>query len=116
MIDLTGPINDLVDTLEDAGIRSVSVDPAEINTPGVWVQFTGFEADLLGGYTISTALVCIVGDISPLRSLATLSELVDKVLTVVDPSGPITAVAVNMPGAKPLPGLRIPFDLPTCYP
>lgn len=111
-----------MDSLADAlaaveGIRGASTDPAKLNVfPAVWVQATQIDLDLLGGYTIATRLVLLVPDNGHDRSMRALGALLSLVLTVVDPTGPITPQPTILPGSPTtLPGLAVPFDLHDTY-
>lgn len=108
------PLDDLAAALEAVeGIRSASVDPAKVTTPGVWIQGTGIELDRLAGYTLTTRLVLVVDNNGQRRAMTALAGLLNKVLTVVDPAGPITPREVTLPGdaGAALPGLAVPFNL-----
>ena len=107
-------LDNLAAALVAAGIRSASVNPADVLLPGVWIQVAGVELDLLAGHTIGLNLVAITGDTGPARSMADLAETFNKVVTVIDPTGQSRMVSVTLPGNPPLPGLSIPFDLPIC--
>lgn len=106
------PLDDLAATLRAGGVRSASRNPAEVNTPGVWVRFTGFEFEFLGGYTITATLHLVVADNGIDRSASALVELLNKVTAVVDPTGPVVPQSLILPsGPKALPGLAAPIAL-----
>lgn len=108
-------VDALVELLDDVeGIRSVSVELAEVKTPGVFVKVLGFTFDRHKGYTLNTQLLLLVADQNPRRSAKALIDLLNLVLTAVTPSGPVTARTVitpNHPGG--LPGLVVPLDVIT---
>jgi hypothetical protein len=106
------PLDDLAAALKAGGVRSASTNPAEINTPGVWIRLTGISFDLLGGYTLNTVLHLVVADNGVQRSAVALVALLNKVTAVVDPSDTVTPAGVTLPAnPAPLPGLAVPFDL-----
>lgn len=106
-------VDELVAALKAGGIRSVSVDPADINPPGVLVKVTGVDLDLLAGLTITTELLCVVPDNGQRRSMTALAALFNQVTTVVDPTAATRVVSVLLlENQAPLPGLSVPFDLP----
>lgn len=108
-------IDDLVEHLKTAeGLNSVSLTASKVRAPGVWVQVTGFTFDQLKGYTLNTRLVLVVPDRDAEKAQGDLIALLNKVLTVVKPSGPVTARTVILPGTPaPLPGLAFPLDVRT---
>lgn len=96
------------------GIRDVDVEAAKVKTPGVIVKVLGFTLDRAKGYTLNTQLLLIVGDKDPVRAAKALVDLLNLVLTVVTPSGPVTARTVITPNASTgLPGLVVPLDVLT---
>lgn len=115
-LDLTA-VDDLVDTLKAAlDSDNVTVDPARLNLPGVLVKLDGIDFDLLAGaaHTITTRLYLIVGDAPRRVALDRLADLLDDVLTVVDPTGRVLLQDVVLPtSGTPMPALVVPFDLPT---
>lgn len=113
-----GAMDDLAGALAAVdGIRAASTDPAKLNvTPAVWVQAVQIDLDLLAGYTIGTRLLCLVADNGHERSMRALGDLLSLVLTVVDPTGPITPAPTILPGSLTVyPGLAVPFDLHATY-
>jgi hypothetical protein len=108
-------LDDLVTHLKGAeGLTSVSLKGATVHPPGVWVQVLGFTFDQLKGYTINARLLLVVADRDPDKAQSDLIDLLNKVLTVVRPSGPITARTVVLPNAPaPLPGLAFPLNVST---
>lgn len=113
-VDL-GVLDDVAAQLVDAGVRSASTDPAKVNTPGVFIACGPIEVTRLdGGQTITAQLHLVVGDNGVKRSRDALIELLNKVLTVVTPDGPMTPQAIQLPKSpKPLPGLIVPVNIET---
>ncbi len=117
---MSGPLNlewlgELVTALEGVdGIRSVSLDAVDLEPlPGVLIRPTSFALDLLGGFTPTADLFVVVPDQTHDRALAELVPLVNAVLEVIDPAGPIAAATVQFPEGVRLPALLIPYDDPT---
>lgn len=108
-------LDDLAQLLKDAGVRSASTDPAEVNTPGVFIACGPITLDKLDdGVTIQADLRLVVADNGLKRSRDALMTLLGKVLTVVTPDGPMTPQAVVLPkNPKPLPGLTVPVLIET---
>lgn len=105
-------------------IRSVSLNPDEVQLPGVWVRFDQLEEDVLAGLTVRVTVHMIVssagGFARQLAGLAELRNLVKPVLaTYGGPAGPTTRVGVILStsaGAQPMPALAVPLDLSTRQP
>jgi hypothetical protein len=111
-LDLT-PVAELRELLTTAGIRNAE-DPAQLTPPGVLVKVETFTQDTLAGLQLTTRLFCIVPDQDHERASAELVALVNTVLTVVDPDGPVAAASVVLPGdAARLPAMTIPLNLYT---
>jgi hypothetical protein len=115
MLDLEW-LTELTTALEGAaGIRSVTLDPAQLEPlPGVLIRPTGFALDLLDGFTPTADLFIVVPDQPHPRALAELVPLANAVLEVIDPAGPVRVATVQLPdnGGR-LPALLIPYDDPT---
>lgn len=121
-------LDELVDALKGADpsgeiIRSVSIDPDELQLPGVWVRFDGLTDNLLAGVTVNLTLFLIVPNAGGIkRVLAALAGLRNTVLPVVrtygGPNGPTTRSSVLLPGTTPtpMPALAVPLDLLTSQP
>lgn len=107
------PVAELRALLTGAGIRNAE-DPAQLTPPGVLVQLQAFTQTTLDGLQLSTRLFCVVPDQDHERASAELVGLVNTVLTVLDPDGPITTASVVLPGDPArLPALSIPLNLYT---
>jgi hypothetical protein len=109
-----------LDALADAllahdEIRSVSLDPAEVNAPGVWISTPSIDVEFLnGGATLTPVLYLIVPDNGVTRSMRAAVELLNHVVEAVGlPSAAVTPARVALPSsASPLPALAFPIDLP----
>jgi hypothetical protein len=77
------------------------------------VSLSGFAVYTLDGIHAPTALVRAVVPDSPAgKASAELVELVNKLLEVVEPDGPITALGLVLPNdPAPLPCLSFPVNL-----
>lgn len=108
-------IDQLVALIEGVeGIKSVDVELAKVKTPGVFVSVAGYTFDRHRGHTINARLFLLVGDKNPINAAKALGELLNRVLTVLTPSGPVTARTVVTPHAPGgLPGLIFPLDVVT---
>lgn len=113
-LDLTA-VEELAQRLRDAGL-SASADPAEVNTPGVWVTL-----DTLAPVTVddSWELVCacflVCGDLPYPQAYASLQELYTSLAAAgVTPDGPVTHQGLVLPDSPTvLPALRVPVNLYT---
>ena len=111
-LDLS-PIAELRELLDTLDIRHAE-DPGKLTPPGVLIQLQSFTQTTLSGLQLETRLFCIVPDQDHERASAELVALVNTVLTVLDPDGPITAAAVVLPGDPArLPALSIPLNIYT---
>lgn len=111
-------LDQLVTALKAAGVRSASIDPAELNLPGVLIEVTGVSLDLLAGVTIKLNLVCLVSDDKPKQAAKQLQALFNKVADVArahgGPTDDSTVGRWVLPGsAAELPGISVPLDLIT---
>ena len=106
------PLTELVELLRAAGVRC-EADPAQLVPPGVLVSLSGFAVLTLDGIHAPTALVRAVVPDSPTdKATAELVELVNQLLEVVEPDGPITALGLVLPNdPAPLPCLSFPVNL-----
>jgi hypothetical protein len=116
-LDFTN-LDDLAQMLTEAGVRSVSTDPAKVNTPGVWIKVDGIGDNLLAGVTIRTTLYLIVPDQDVRRALTALAAMYNTVYPVLrsvgGPTGPIRTTGLVLPNSQtPLPALAAPLDLLT---
>lgn len=106
------PLTELVDLLRDADLR-VEVDPSALVPPGVLVSLSGFAVYTMDGVYAPTVLVrAVVPDSDQDKAATELVELVNRLLEVVEPDGPITAVGLVLPNdPAPLPCLSFPVNL-----
>lgn len=106
-------VQDVVDALADAGL-SASTDPGAVQVPGAWLLPGDLTLDRLSGVDgvqrIDVHLV--VPDTGVDGSRAALAALLDQVLVVIDPDGPIdTRALVQLPEGPPLPAFVVPVDV-----
>lgn len=119
-------LDDLVDRLRTgvAGladpIRSVDLDVARVNPPGVWVQFLGFGQVTMTGLAVRVGLNVLAPAIDPRPAMGVLAPIVANVLASIGPlggpSGDVVATGLIIAGSgssTPLPALTVPFDLYT---
>jgi len=108
-------LDDLVAALlAHASIRSVSLDPAEVQAPGVWISAPAIDVEFLdGGATLTPTLYLIVPDNGVARSMRAAVELLNHTISVVGlPAATVTPARVSLPSsASPLPALAFPLDL-----
>lgn len=107
------PLTELRELLEAADLR-VAIDPADLVPPGVLVSLSGFTVLTLDGVYAPTALVRVVVPDSGghERAATELVEVTNKVLELLEPDGPITALGLILPGdPAPLPCLSFPVNL-----
>lgn len=103
-------------------LRSVSLNPDEVNLPGVWVRFDGLDDNLLAGVTVKLTLHLIVGNSGGfsrvLDQLAAMRNLIKPVLVRYGgPNGPTVRTSVILPAnTTPMPALAMPLDLLTNQP
>lgn len=108
-------VDDLVADLKAAGL-SASVDPAEVNPPGVWVRSQGLSLDTLGGFTWALQLHLVVPDNGHRLAREALLELFNQVLPVAEPDADPYFQGLVLPHTpKPLPGLVVPLNLTDTY-
>lgn len=115
-----GNLDELATLLKSGGVRSVSADPARVNTPGVWINPKTVRLDLLDGCVIPLDLVCVVASSEYRTSSKALADLFNQVVDALHAGGlggpEVDAVigSVLLPGStSPLPCISIPLDLHT---
>jgi hypothetical protein len=113
MAELFAQVDEVIDALKAAGIRDVSLDPAEVNVPGVWVKAPTVRPDVLAGYVLTMDLVLIVEPVTPTHALAALGDFIESVAAVVHPSGPIIPGSVLMPDRSVCPCVTFPIAVQT---
>jgi hypothetical protein len=108
----------LTDLLDGAGVKA-TLDPSELNLPGVWITVDTFQARTLnGGIRLTVSLWLIVPNVDPVRALEQLADLWRTVRTLVTPDGPTTTTSVILPGnpTEAMPAFRFPLYLPGSAP
>lgn len=111
-------VDELLDLLkvivDGATVRSVTDEAAKLLTPGVLVRTLGytFNNAKKGAYTLNVRLDLAVADQDPRRARKALQKVLNAVLAVVSPGGPVVARTVLVPGDQPalLPGLSFPLN------
>lgn len=106
---------DLVDSLTAAGLRA-TIDPRDVNAPAVWVSPRQIAHDILSGGTVTVDLWLIAPDNGIPAALAVLADMLDTVLSVVDPDAPTSlAESLALPDTPaPLPAFRVTTELENC--
>jgi hypothetical protein len=103
----------VVDRLKAAGLVA-TLDPRDLNPPGVWVQIETvrrdrFDADTWSGEWV---LLAIAPDVGTAGALRILGELVAKIYTAFPTAADALAQSVTLPsGGDPLPAFRVPLAL-----
>lgn len=105
-------VTELTTALKSAGVRSVAVDPTDLNLPGVLIKPTGFRFDLLAGTTATAELYAAVPDQDHDRALVALAELGNTVLEAIDATEALLRTLL-LPDGSRVPALLIPYDTPT---
>jgi hypothetical protein len=106
-------MRDLVGRLKEAGI-SASFDAGEVDVPGVWLASQNVNVQTLdGGATHLVWAYLLAPDNGVDDAHAGLRKLLDEVLEVIDPDGPVTTnESVILPdNPTPLPAYRLPVEL-----
>lgn len=108
----------LVTELVATGVRSVSFDPAEVNTPGVWLRLDGVSFSQLAGLGVKLTAFPVVGDTDPTRAVTELAGLLNQIAPVVlkygGPTSDVLTTGLLLPGSqKALPALAVPLQLLT---
>lgn len=107
-------VDDLRLLLQDVGVQA-SLDPADLNLPGVWLTVETIQAwTVRGTLRLTCALYLIAPNVDPVRALEELTDLYNTVRTVLTPDGPVALQGVILPSAptEPMPALRVPVYLP----
>lgn len=113
-----GDLDELVDEIKTAGVKSVDRDASKIRPPGVWVRFDEIElqATLTTLRLKVTLHLVVTNSVSRGPSEKALASLFNKVKTVVEnhggATGPIKPIGLKLPNSQtPLPCLQIPLAL-----
>lgn len=109
-------LDELVEILKIAGVKSAGVVMADITPPGVLVQLTSFSDDLLSGdTTYRIDLVLVAPDIDPRRAMGHLATLYGPVRAAVaelgGPAGDVRAATATPPEGGPLAALVVPITM-----
>lgn len=107
------PLTELVELLRDTTNLRVEVDPSRLVPPGVLVSLSGFAIFTMDGIHAPTALVrAVVPDAPQDKAAAELVAIVNQLLEVLEPDGPITALGLVLPtDPAPMPCLSFPVNL-----
>ena len=108
MPDLEQAVGTLVAELVAAGINAAA-DPAELNLPGVLVEFPTLELRFGKGWVAAWTLVLAVPNTDRRTALGNLGTLLDAVVTALNyqPNG-ARPVQVQLPdGGAPVPAYEI---------
>lgn len=99
--------------LEGVGLE-VATSTAEVNPPGVWLNFTGFADSVLSGETFVVVEAAVVVGAMPLEeAYAALVDLASEVVEELGhPDGPIRKQATTFGNdAVSLPTLVLPYNV-----
>jgi len=107
------PLAELVELLREHTKLRVEVDPAHLVPPGVLVSLSGFAVLTMDGLHAPTTLVrAVVPDSDQDKAATELVAIVNQLLEVLEPDGPITALGLVLPNdPAPLPCLSFPVNL-----
>ncbi|MGW0247924.1 hypothetical protein ACWDYH_14950 [Nocardia goodfellowii] len=114
--DIASILEGLADELKAAGVRA-AVDPRDLNPPCAWVVARSIAHELLGGGgTVAVEVYLIAPDSGAPQAYRTLTDLLDKALTVLEPDADTSlSEAVTLPGGGgPLPAFRLTVNIETC--
>jgi len=104
------PLTDLAAALRKAGVAA-SVDPSDLNLPGVWVTLDRMADPTLNGWgTVRARLILLVADRDHQRALEALATLLLAVQEVVEPDSDVEAGTFTNSGTE-VPGLSFTIDL-----
>lgn len=99
--------------LRGQGLRAAA-DPADVNTPGVWVNLDSATPLTVGdGWELSLVLYLIVGEAPYQEAYKALQLLYGQLEAAgVTPDGPVQPWAVVLPvSPAQLPALRVPLTI-----
>lgn len=109
-LDIEAACQVVVDALVAVDLRAAQ-DPAEVNAPGAWVTWEGFQvANLRGSMRHLLAVYLVVGDQDWRRASKALADLYNQAVpAAITPDGPVVPQSVILPGSPTeLPALRVP--------
>lgn len=113
--DIVATLESVVEVLETAGVRAY-IDPADVNTPCVWLLPTDLDPGYLcGSGMLTVELYLVVGDAPTIHSITALTDLLEQVTNVLDTDGTFDlGAAVQFPGGGvPLPAYKVTIKVPT---
>lgn len=109
------PLVDLVETLNGLDEVRATLDPGELNTPGVWVTLEQVTvANLRHDSRVSAVLYLVAQDQDYQRAYLALQTIYNAIVpAVLTPDGPVTPQGLLLPQdpSNPLPALRVPVNL-----
>lgn len=111
-MDFRGALEDLADALAAAGVEA-SVDPADLDLPGVWVTLDRLTVPTFtGGGLVRARLLLIVPDQDHIRAVEALQDLYDATVAVVDPMSDVESTLATVQAGPDLPALTFTHDIP----
>lgn len=114
-VNLLATVQGIVDLLNSVeGLHAV-LDPRDINPDCIYVDIESLSHEFLCGSADATLkLMLITGDVGKAQALQNLSEMLDKLLTVLTPDGDTQVGSTTPPGSpNPLPILVVTLKVPT---
>lgn len=112
-MEFANALHQLVAAFRAAELEA-SVDPTDLNLPGVWVTL-----DRLTGFTMGRGGMCrarvflIVGDQDDVRAMEALQDLYGQATAVLPPMSDVESTLARLPGNAPeLPALTYTHDIP----
>ena len=109
MVDLGVTAKEVVELLEDAGIRSVAMDARKLDLPGALVVLQGVDAQRLGeGVLVSEwEVYLIAADHGSFDALSDLGEMLEHVSSLaVGGEYEVTTLMLQNHGNTPFPAIR----------
>jgi hypothetical protein len=114
-MNLLASIQGVVDLLNSVPGLDATLDLRDLNTDGIYVDLESLSHEYLCGQAQMTLnLYLVTGDVGKAQALDNLSEMLNKVLTVLDPDGDTKVGTVPpLEGGQPLPALVVTVKVPT---
>jgi hypothetical protein len=111
-MDIANALQGLVDALQAADVEA-SVDPSDLNLPGVFVTLDRVtDMTMAGGGIVRARLMLLVPERDHRRSLEALQDLYAATTDVVTPMSDVEATTAALPAGHEVPGLTFTHDLP----